>query len=71
MAAKNKSNEINITRIYDAPVEAVWDAWTDPEQVGPVVGTARLYAHDAQQRFAARRPLGLHDARAGRHRLPK
>ena len=33
MAAKNKSNEIQITRVYDAPVEAVWDAWTDPEQV--------------------------------------
>jgi uncharacterized protein YndB with AHSA1/START domain len=33
MSAKNKSNEINITRVYDAPVEAVWDAWTDPEQV--------------------------------------
>ena len=33
MPAKNKSNEINITRIYDAPVQAVWDAWTDPEQV--------------------------------------
>jgi uncharacterized protein YndB with AHSA1/START domain len=33
MAAKNKSNEIRITRIYDAPVELVWDAWTDPEQV--------------------------------------
>jgi uncharacterized protein YndB with AHSA1/START domain len=33
MIAKNKSNEIRITRIYDAPVAAVWDAWTDPEQV--------------------------------------
>ena len=32
MTAKNKSNEIRITRIYDAPVQAVWDAWTDPEQ---------------------------------------
>jgi uncharacterized protein YndB with AHSA1/START domain len=32
MAAKNSSNEIKITRIYDAPVAAVWDAWTDPEQ---------------------------------------
>lgn len=30
--ASSKSNEIRITRIYDAPVEAVWDAWTDPEQ---------------------------------------
>jgi uncharacterized protein YndB with AHSA1/START domain len=29
-----KSNEIAITRIYDAPVKAVWDAWVDPDQVG-------------------------------------
>src|SRR5277367_3366732 len=33
MAAKNRSNEIKITRIYDAPVQLVWDAWTDPKQV--------------------------------------
>jgi uncharacterized protein YndB with AHSA1/START domain len=33
MAAENKSTEIRITRIYDAPVAAVWDAWTDPKQV--------------------------------------
>jgi uncharacterized protein YndB with AHSA1/START domain len=33
MAAKSKSNEITITRVYDAPVAAVWDAWTDPAQV--------------------------------------
>ena len=33
MAASNKSNEIRIIRVYDAPVQAVWDAWTDPEQV--------------------------------------
>src|SRR5580765_6698849 len=32
MAAKNNSSEIRITRIYEAPVAAVWDAWTDPEQ---------------------------------------
>jgi len=32
MVAKNKSNEIKITRIYDAPLQAVWDAWTDPEK---------------------------------------
>src|ERR1700733_12812949 len=30
---KTKSNEIKLIRIFDAPVEAVWDAWTDPEQV--------------------------------------
>lgn len=34
MSAKNKANEIYITRIYDAPVKMVWDAWVDPEQVG-------------------------------------
>ena len=33
MAAKKPTNEINITRIYDAPVKAVWEAWVDPEQV--------------------------------------
>ena len=33
MAKKNNANEIWITRIYDAPVKAVWDAWTDPKQV--------------------------------------
>jgi uncharacterized protein YndB with AHSA1/START domain len=33
MAAKSRSNEIAITRIYDAPLRAVWDAWTDPKQV--------------------------------------
>lgn len=31
MAAK--PNEIRITRIYNAPVNLVWDAWTDPAQV--------------------------------------
>lgn len=32
MAAKNKSNEIRIIRMYDAPVKMVWDAWADPKQ---------------------------------------
>jgi uncharacterized protein YndB with AHSA1/START domain len=32
MPTKSKSNEIRITRLYDAPVKAVWDAWTDPKQ---------------------------------------
>lgn len=33
MAAKNKPNEIYITRIYDAPLKMVWDAWVEPDQV--------------------------------------
>lgn len=32
MAQKNKSNELKITRLYDAPVKMVWEAWTDPKQ---------------------------------------
>ncbi|NUM60123.1 MAG: SRPBCC domain-containing protein [Bdellovibrionaceae bacterium] len=33
MASKSKGNEIKITRVYDAPVELVGEAWTDPDQV--------------------------------------
>ncbi|MFO0675803.1 MAG: SRPBCC family protein [Polyangiaceae bacterium] len=33
MAKRNDTKEITITRIYDAPLKAVWDAWTDVEQV--------------------------------------
>jgi uncharacterized protein YndB with AHSA1/START domain len=33
MAGKSRSNEIRISRVYDAPVKTVWDAWTDPKQV--------------------------------------
>ena len=31
--ATSNANEIRITRVYDAPVALVWDAWTDLEQV--------------------------------------
>lgn len=33
MSAKNNAHAFTLTRIYDAPVKAVWDAWTDPQQV--------------------------------------
>lgn len=33
MAARNRQNEIHITRVYEAPVTAVWNAFTDPDQV--------------------------------------
>ena len=33
MARKSKPNEINIIRVYDAPVKVVWDAWVDSKQV--------------------------------------
>ncbi len=33
MSVKNKANSIEITRIYDATAEQVWNAWVDPKQV--------------------------------------
>lgn len=33
MTSKNKSNELYITRLYDAPLKTVWEAWTDSKQV--------------------------------------
>jgi uncharacterized protein YndB with AHSA1/START domain len=32
MVAPIKANELSISRFYEAPVQAVWDAWTDPKQ---------------------------------------
>lgn len=33
MSAGNDSNRIRLTRVYAAPLRAVWDAWTIPEQI--------------------------------------
>ena len=30
--AKNRTNELKLTRVFNAPVQAVWDAWNDPAQ---------------------------------------
>lgn len=32
MPVETKTNEIKLLREYDAPLAAVWDAWTDPDQ---------------------------------------
>jgi uncharacterized protein YndB with AHSA1/START domain len=50
MVGKNNANEIRITRIYDAPVETVWEAWTDPDQIaewwGPRGFTTTTHSKD-------------------------
>lgn len=50
MAVKNKSNELYIHRIFDAPVKTVWNAWTDPKQIvhwyGPRGFTIKSHAMD-------------------------
>ena len=33
MHAKKASSELHLTRIFEAPVQAVWAAWTDPSQL--------------------------------------
>lgn len=33
MPAPQSANELSITRVFDAPVKTVWEAWTDPAQV--------------------------------------
>lgn len=34
MPTMNKSADIKLIREFDAPLNMVWDAWTDPDQVG-------------------------------------
>lgn len=50
MAANFTGNEIRIKRQYDAPLRAVWDAWTDPKQAahwwGPRGFTITTHSHD-------------------------
>ncbi len=50
MAARNKSATIALTRVYDAPLQSVWEAWTIPEEVaqwwGPRGFTITTHSHD-------------------------
>jgi len=50
MAARNKSHVLSLTRVYDAPLQAVWDAWTIPEEVaqwwGPRGFTITTHSRD-------------------------
>lgn len=52
MAAKKLPNELYLTRVYDAPVKTVWDAWVDPEQVakwwGPRGFTLTTHSKDVR-----------------------
>jgi uncharacterized protein YndB with AHSA1/START domain len=33
MTDDSKATDIKIIRLYDAPIKAVWDAWSDPRQL--------------------------------------
>ncbi|HWF03994.1 MAG TPA: SRPBCC domain-containing protein [Candidatus Angelobacter sp.] len=59
-------NEIVVTRVFDAPRELVWKAWTDPERMklwwGPAVFTAPVCKIDlrvgGKYLFCMRSPQG-------------
>ena len=38
-----EEHEIIIDRVFDAPIEMVWNAWTKPEQIAKWFNSASLY----------------------------
>jgi len=50
MPARNNSSEIRLTRVYDAPLQSVWEAWTVPEEIaqwwGPRGFTITTHSRD-------------------------
>ena len=50
MATRKPSNVIALTRVYEAPVQAVWEAWTNPAEVaqwwGPRGFTITTHSRD-------------------------
>ena len=56
MPARPRSPEIKLTRLYDAPVRAVWDAWTEPDQVAQWWGP-RGFTHTTESKDL--RPGGI------------
>lgn len=67
MATKSRTNELKLGRLYDAPLSAVWDAWTDLNQVaqwwGPRGFTITTHSKDLRPggtwRFTMHGPDGV------------
>ena len=53
MSVEQKKHDLVITRVFDAPIERVWKAWTDAEDVmlwwGPTGFTAPLARMDVRE----------------------
>ena len=66
MASRTSPNDIQITRVYDATVRAVWEAWVDPDQAaqwwGPRGFTITTHSKDlrvgGQWRYTMHGPDG-------------
>ena len=48
----NETERMVVTRVFDAPRELVWKAWTDPKYVNAVVGAKGLYCACLQDGFS-------------------
>ena len=57
------------TRVFDAPRELVFEAWTEPDPPGTVVGAEGLHEHLSRVRPEAGRRLALRHARPRRQEL--
>ena len=77
MAAKNSIDlehdprMIIGTRVFDAPRELVWQAWTDPKHLAQWWGPYGFSTTTSAYRRAAGRRLALRHARTRRPRLPE
>ena len=64
-----KMQELITTRIFDAPRELVFNAWTDPETIEALVGAEGFYQSGVRSGCAAGRRNSDSHARAGWRRL--
>ena len=60
----NETERMVVTRVFDAPRELVWKAWTDPKYVMQWWGPKGFTAPFWQQRFSGRREISLLHERA-------
>ncbi len=64
-----KDREIVVSRVFDAPRELVWEAWTDPEAPREMVGPGRVYESNLRGGRASRWIVSNRYALAGRRRF--
>jgi uncharacterized protein YndB with AHSA1/START domain len=41
------NRELSITRMLSAPIDLVWEVWTNPEHIANWWGTKRIYQHNS------------------------
>ncbi len=41
------NRELSITRMLSAPIDLVWEVWTNPDHIANWLGTKRIYQHNS------------------------